>query len=71
MSEALDCVISKAPNVFPLVGGHKVEHLRLTDAQVEYLESVRPFDLGFPHNFMPLDPNVTGKPALIGRMNAM
>lgn len=66
---ALAYVMAKASNVFPLVGGRKVEHLhdniqslriRLTEKQVEYLESVKPFEVGFPSNFLGQDPNVTG-----------
>ncbi|KAJ5832715.1 Aldo/keto reductase [Penicillium riverlandense] len=77
---ALAYVLSKAGNVFPLVGGRKVEHLRdniqalsikLTGDQIALLESVKPFDRGFPHNFIPADPNVTGKSFLIERTNAM
>ena len=77
---ALAYVMSKAANVFPLVGGRKVEHLKdniqalsikLTDEQIEYLESVKPFDIGFPHNFIPSDPNVSGKSWLMARTNAI
>lgn len=66
---ALAYVMAKAPNVFPLVGGRKVKHLhdniqslkiRLTEKQVEYLESVKPFEVGFPNNFLGEDPNVSG-----------
>jgi aryl-alcohol dehydrogenase-like predicted oxidoreductase len=51
--------MQKAPYVFPLVGGRKVEHLldniealkiSLSDEQILYLESVVPFDIGFPTN---------------------
>ncbi|OQD95254.1 hypothetical protein PENSOL_c021G01795 [Penicillium solitum] len=79
-SVALAYVMSKAGNVFPLIGGRKVEHLKdniqalslkLTQEQIEHLESVRPFNPGFPHNFIPADPNVTGSSFLIGRTNAM
>ncbi|KAF7558894.1 hypothetical protein G7046_g5254 [Stylonectria norvegica] len=73
---ALAYVMSKAPYVFPLVGGRKVEHLkdniagvelRLSKEQIEYLESIKPFDLGFPLNVFGADPGVTGKPdATIG-----
>jgi diketogulonate reductase-like aldo/keto reductase len=65
---ALVYVMSKAPNVFPLVGGRKVEHLqdniaalkiRLTAEQTEYLESVRPFDIGIPGNMIGEDPKVS------------
>ncbi|KAK7748113.1 putative aryl-alcohol dehydrogenase aad14 [Cytospora paraplurivora] len=77
---ALAYVMSKASNVFPIIGGRKVEHLedniqalsiKLTDEQIAFLESVKPFDPGFPHNFIPADPNVTGKSFLIARSNAM
>lgn len=63
---ALAYVMSKAPNVFPIVGGRKVEHLHdnikglkitLTDKQIEYLESVKPLDIGFPMNFVGNDPH--------------
>lgn len=57
---ALAYVMSKAPNVFPIVGGRKVEHLKdniqalkikLTSKQIEYLEAVTtPLDPGFPNN---------------------
>ncbi|OJJ43129.1 hypothetical protein ASPZODRAFT_136683 [Penicilliopsis zonata CBS 506.65] len=67
---ALAYVLAKAPNVFPLVGGRKIEHLhdniqalslRLTDKQIEKLESVTPFTPGFPTNFIGVDPKVTGQ----------
>jgi aryl-alcohol dehydrogenase-like predicted oxidoreductase len=66
---ALAYVIAKTENVFPLVGGRKVEHLKdnieglkikLTEEQIQFLESVKPFDLGFPSNFLGEDPNITG-----------
>lgn len=52
---ALAYVMSKAPNVFPIVGGRKVEHLmdnvqalkiKLSTEQIEYLESIVPFEPG-------------------------
>lgn len=67
---AIAYVMAKAPNVFPLVGGRKIEHLKaniqaldikLTQEQIEYLESVKPLDVGFPSNFIGADPRVTGK----------
>jgi aryl-alcohol dehydrogenase-like predicted oxidoreductase len=67
---AIAYVMAKAPNVFPIVGGRKVEHLqdniqalkiKLTTEQIQYLESVTPFDIGFPNNFIGPDPKVTGK----------
>ena len=77
---ALAYVRSKAADVFPIVGGRKVEHLtdniqglsiKLTTEQVSYLESVKPFDLGFPSNFMGGDPYVTGFSQLLDRTAKM
>jgi len=71
---ALAYVMSKAPNVFPIVGGRKVEHLhdniqalkiKLTTEQIQKLESVVPFEPGFPNNFVGEDPHVGGKPSFI------
>lgn len=67
---ALAYVMSKAPNVFPIVGGRKVEHLmdniqalkvKLTQKQIDELEAVAPFDTGFPQNFVGSDPALTGQ----------
>lgn len=66
---ALAYAMSKTTNVFPLVGGRRVEHLqdniqalsiKLTTAQIEYLESIKPLDVGFPNNFIGADPRSTG-----------
>ncbi|KAJ5932034.1 Aryl-alcohol dehydrogenase (AAD) [Penicillium verrucosum] len=66
---ALAYVLCKAPNVFPLVGGRKIEHLqdnihalsiRLTDKQIEFLEAATTFDIGFPGNFIGEDPSTNG-----------
>jgi len=55
---AIAYVLQKTPYVFPIIGGRKVEHLMqniealsiaLSEEQVAELESVLPFDLGFPH----------------------
>ncbi|KAK4450157.1 putative aryl-alcohol dehydrogenase AAD14 [Podospora aff. communis PSN243] len=64
-------------NVFPVVGGRRVEQLHdnigaltitLTNEQVDYLESLKTFDIGFPANFVGSEPNVTGvAQPLIGR----
>lgn len=71
---AIAYVMSKAPNVFPLIGGRKVEHLhgniealkiKLTDKQIETLESVVPYEVGFPGNFVGVDPKVSGQPGNI------
>ncbi|KAF9046364.1 NADP-dependent oxidoreductase domain-containing protein [Panaeolus papilionaceus] len=58
---AIAHLMHKAPFVFPIVGGRKVEHLHanlealeisLSDEQIIYLESVVPFDPGFPNNMI-------------------
>ncbi|KAF9479932.1 Aldo/keto reductase [Pholiota conissans] len=60
-SVAIAYVLNKAPFVFPIIGGRKVEHLlsnlealeiTLTPDQIKYLESVVPFDVGFPNNMI-------------------
>nr|POE51669.1 putative aryl-alcohol dehydrogenase aad14 [Quercus suber] len=67
---ALAYVRAKAPNVLPLVGGRKVEHLHdniaalelsLTHEEVAYLESKNNFNIGFPANFIGEDWNLRGK----------
>jgi aryl-alcohol dehydrogenase-like predicted oxidoreductase len=54
---ALAYVMAKAPNVIPLVGGRKIEHLqdniealkiKLTQEQINYFESILPFEPGSP-----------------------
>lgn len=66
---ALAYVMSKAPYVFPVVGGRKIEHLqdniraldiRLTQAQIDFLESVKPLSAGYPADYIGPDPKVTG-----------
>ncbi|CAL1709975.1 unnamed protein product [Somion occarium] len=56
---AIAYVMQKAPYVFPIIGGRKIEHLHqnlealniaLTPEHIKYLESILPFDLGFPYN---------------------
>ncbi|KAI0790736.1 aryl-alcohol dehydrogenase [Abortiporus biennis] len=56
---AIAYVMQKTPYVFPIIGGRKVEHLhaniealdiRLEKEHIEYLESIVPFDKGFPYN---------------------
>ncbi|RAH79136.1 aryl-alcohol dehydrogenase [Aspergillus japonicus CBS 114.51] len=67
---ALAYVLAKYPNVFPVVGGRKVEHLRdniqalevrLSDEQIRFLEGVKPLELGFPQNMLGEEPGVTGR----------
>ncbi|KAK0213857.1 Aldo/keto reductase [Armillaria fumosa] len=54
---AIAYVMHKTPNVFPIIGGRKVEHLKaniealnvsLSKEQIEYLDGAVPFDPGFP-----------------------
>ena len=63
---ALSYVMHKTPYVFPICGGRKVEHLKgniealgvkLTDEDIDEIESAVPFDVGFPNNFA-----IRGKP---------
>ena len=50
----------KAPRVFPIIGGRKIEHLyqniealsiSLTPEQVKALDSIVPLNKGFPYSF--------------------
>ncbi|PBK64707.1 Aldo/keto reductase [Armillaria solidipes] len=54
---AIAYVMHKTPNVFPIIGGRKVEHLKaniealnvsLSREQLNYLDGAVPFDPGFP-----------------------
>ncbi|THG97624.1 hypothetical protein EW145_g7581 [Phellinidium pouzarii] len=58
---AIAYVMQKTPYVFPIIGGRKVEHLManiealkisLSGEQMKYIESVLPFDPGFPSAFI-------------------
>ncbi|OCB88659.1 Aldo/keto reductase [Sanghuangporus baumii] len=58
---AIAYVMQKTPYVFPIIGGRKVEHLManiealkisLSDEQIRYIESILPFDEGFPMYFI-------------------
>ena len=66
-SVALAYVMHKAPYVFPIVGGRKVEHLQgnidalsleLSAEDMKAIESAYPFEVGFPMTFL----GMTGKP---------
>ncbi|KAG2138991.1 NADP-dependent oxidoreductase domain-containing protein [Suillus clintonianus] len=55
---AIAYLMQKTPYVFPIIGGRKVEHLEanleslaisLTPEQIKYLESIVPFEHGFPY----------------------
>jgi aryl-alcohol dehydrogenase-like predicted oxidoreductase len=66
MSNPIKCVtvdpsLQKTTYVFPIVGGRKVDHLhgnimaldiKLTPEQIKSLESVLPFDQGFPNSMI-------------------
>jgi len=76
---ALAYVMAKAPYVFPIVGGRKVEHLKdniqalkikLSSKQIEYLESIVPFQPQFPQTFVGEDPHVTGQSGFMLAMTA-
>ncbi|KAI5119358.1 hypothetical protein M0805_008514 [Coniferiporia weirii] len=58
---AIAYLMQKTPYVFPIIGGRKVEHLManvealkisLSDEQIKYIESIIPFDPGFPNTFV-------------------
>ena len=55
---AIAHLLHKAPYVFPLVGGRKVEHLKqniqaldisLSSEQIQRIDDAKPLDFGFPH----------------------
>ncbi|OAA76996.1 norsolorinic acid reductase [Akanthomyces lecanii RCEF 1005] len=58
---AIAYVMHKAPYVFPVLSGRKVEHVKgnidalsieLSPADIKEIEGAAPFDLGFPNNFL-------------------
>ncbi|OAX42631.1 Aldo/keto reductase [Rhizopogon vinicolor AM-OR11-026] len=58
---AIAYLMQKTPYVFPIIGGRKVEQLEanleslaitLTTEHMKYLESIVPFDPGFPHSMI-------------------
>jgi len=60
-SVALAYVMHKAPNVYPIVGGRSVNHLKgniealsleLTEEDIDEIEGAVPFDVGFPMKFL-------------------
>lgn len=60
-SIALAYVMHKAPYVFPIIGGRKVDHLKgniealsieLTDEEIDEIDAAVPFDIGFPMRFL-------------------
>lgn len=76
---ALAYVCQKTPNVIPIIGGRKIEHLhdnikalsvKLSDEQIKYLESHTDFDVGFPSNFVGESPAATGESSSMVAANA-
>ncbi|KAM0810016.1 putative Aryl-alcohol dehydrogenase [Seiridium cardinale] len=70
---ALAYVIHKAPRVFPIIGGRKIEHLHdniralsicLSDDDVKSIENLSSFDIGFPLSFIGDDPRFGETPAI-------
>lgn len=60
-SVAMAYVMHKAPYVFPIIGGRKIEHLKsnieglaveLSDDDIDEIENAAPFDIGFPLSFV-------------------
>jgi len=60
-SVALAYVMHKAPYVFPIVGGRKIEHLKgniealsleLSDEEIDEIDGAWEFDAGFPMGFL-------------------
>lgn len=54
---AIAYVMHKAPYIFPIIGGRKVEHLQaniealnisLSEENLKFIDDVLPFDKGFP-----------------------
>ncbi len=75
---AIAYVMAKTTNVFPVVGGRKLEHLqdnikalslRLTAEQIAHLESVQEFDVGFPATFIGPDGRDSGEPPQLVAMS--
>ena len=69
-SVAVAYVMQKTPYVFPLIGGRKVQYvddairaleIHLSDDHIKAIESVVPFDPGFPISFIGSDPRWAGE----------
>jgi aryl-alcohol dehydrogenase-like predicted oxidoreductase len=65
-SIALAYVMHKTPYVTPIVGGRKISHLkqnmealkiRLTQQELDEIDTAYPFDVGFPMNFLTANKN--------------
>jgi aryl-alcohol dehydrogenase-like predicted oxidoreductase len=64
---AIAYLMQKTPYVFPVVGGRKVDNLlanaegtqiALSEQQIEYLESILPFDPGYPNTMIVSTPSL-------------
>lgn len=60
MTVAIAWIMQKAPYVFPIIGGRKVDHLytnlealdiSLSPEQITTLNNIVPFQKGFPYSF--------------------
>lgn len=60
-SVALAYLMHKAPYVYPIVGGRKLEHLKanvealslaLNEEDMKEIEDISDFEIGFPQNFL-------------------
>ena len=78
-SVALAYVMSKAPHVFPIVGGRKVEHLlgniealglELSEEDIKEIEGAYEFDPGFPTTFLFRGENTEAHPGNVTFKNA-
>ncbi len=77
---AIAYVLQKTPYVFPIIGGRKIEHLHaniealniaLSPEQISYLESVLPFNPGFPFSqFVSIVLALFMEPAILRRLFA-
>ncbi|TCD70760.1 hypothetical protein EIP91_001789 [Steccherinum ochraceum] len=61
---AIAYVMQKAPYVFPIISGRKIEHLMSniealsvssSDEHIKFFESVLAFEFGFPYQYFPID----------------
>ena len=71
----------KTPNVFPIVGGRKIDHLKgniealslkLTPEDIEEIDNAAPFDVGFPLNFLFMGqktPSMKGSDVFLTKMS--
>lgn len=77
---ALAYVMHKAPDVHPIVGGRKIEHLkeniaalnvRLTEEEIKEIEEAGgPFEIGFPHNFLAQGEKSVSGPGEVAMLNS-